>query len=302
MQAIETVNLSKSYDGQTRALDDLSLDIPEGTVFSLLGPNGSGKTTTVRLLNGILTPTTGQATLFGLSVRNEVTRIHAMSGVMTETAQSYENLSGDENLFFFGRMHSLSEAEIQKRADRLLDFFTLTSDRHRKVRIYSTGMKRRLLLAIAMLHKPRLLFLDEPTSGLDPEAARKVNDLIRRLAIEEKVTAFLCTHQLRYAQEICDKFGFLSSGRLIACGTMPELQARCHGALTLNVRGEGIPADLAPEPVGEGLWRFRVDGDSEADNLIRRIVSGGGRVFEARQARMNLEDLYFAFQAEARHE
>ncbi len=300
MLAIEAEHLTKSYDGTSRALDDLTLQVPEGAVFALLGPNGSGKTTSVRLFNGMLTPTAGRASLFGIPAWDDVPRVHALCGVMTETAHPYEPLTADENLTFFGRLHGLDDAEIRSRADRWLGFFSLAGDRHRPVKTFSTGMRKRLLLAIAVLHAPRLLFLDEPTSGLDPEAARAVNSLIRRLAAEEGVTTFLCTHQLRYAEDICDLFGFIAKGRLLASGTLRELQTRCRDALTLEVRGTGFPPDRAAQVGDDGVLRVPVADDDEAGGLLAGLHAAGAKIYEARQVRMNLEDLYFAVQRESR--
>ncbi len=298
--ALEAVDLSKVYAGDTVGLHPLNLKVPAGSVFAMLGPNGSGKTTTVRLLAGILTPTTGRAVIFGLRTDQNVSAIHALCGVLTETAGAYERLNADENLTFFGRMHGLSENEIRLRSDQILDFFDLAAVRNRRVGTYSTGMKKRFLLAVAMLHRPRLLFLDEPTSGLDPESASQVNGLIRRLAKEEQVTTFLCTHQLRYAEDICDMFGFISHGHLLGAGTLPELWARQGNYSYLELRGSALPCNLLGERARTGAVRVPVANDEEADAWIRRVIAAGGHIFEARRHRMTLEQLYFLFQAEAR--
>ena len=295
MNAIETRGLAKSYDGKVRALDGLDLAIPAGTVFSLLGPNGSGKTTTVRLLNGILSPTAGDAQVHGLSPVRDARAVRAMCGVMTETARAYERLDADENLTFFGRLHGLADADIRARADELLAFFDLTAARGRPIAGYSTGMKKRLLLAVALLHRPRVLFLDEPTSGLDPDAARDVYDLIRSMAREKSVTTFLCTHQLRYAEDVSSLFGFIAGGRLIACGTLDELVGKLAHARTLVVRGAGLAGDWASFRTSDDTWKIPVAGDDEAAAALARSVGAGARVFDARQARMGLEELYFAF-------
>ncbi len=295
MNAIEVRNLTKSFDGKTNAVESLSLEIPEGSVFALLGPNGSGKTTTVRILNGILLPSSGESFVHGLPSALHVREIHAMSGVMTETAQPYENLDPEENLAFFGRLQGLGKAEISSRAAHLLGFFDLSGVRGRRVKTFSSGMKKRLLLAIALLHKPRVLFLDEPTSGLDPEASKSVNDMIRRMAVEEKVTTFLCTHQLRYAEDTCDLFGFISRGKLTGFGTLAKLMEQKSGSVTLEIRGEGLSRDFDGFKDGPGSWKIPVKGDADAAEILGRAVSGGAKVFEARQVRMSLEDLYFAF-------
>jgi len=296
MIAVQTMALGKSYDGTTHALHDLRIEVPEGEIFALLGPNGSGKTTTIRLLNGVLTPTSGEARVFGLEPLAHVTRLHAMSGVMTETAQPYETMTAVENLEFFGGMHGLSPGDCREQADRWLSFFDLRDARDRPVKTFSTGMKKRLLLAIAILHRPRILFLDEPTSGLDPEAARTVNHLIKRLSAEEKVTVFLCTHQLRYAEDICTLYGFMSNGRLIGFGSFPDLLAQQQGTLSLLLRTSSVPDSLASFRLPSGWLKFPIDHDEAAAERIATLTGAGIKVYEARQEHMSLEDLYFAFQ------
>lgn len=301
MVVIESQQLSKSYDGKTEALSGLDLSIPEGSVFALLGPNGSGKTTTVRLLTGILTPTGGNIKIYGQSPSENIVQTHTNCGVMTETAQAYETMTAKENLSFFGQIHGLSSGETAKRTEQLLSFLDLVEACDRPVKTFSTGMKKRLLLAVALLHRPKILFLDEPTSGLDPEAAKNVNVLVKKLSEEENVTVFLCTHQLRYAEDICTLYGFLSKGRLIGFGTFQQLIQQKKNAVTLQIRGSGFPPELYPYQISSESFKIPIQGDQDVHQIISRIVKAGGVIFEARQEHMNLEDLYFEFQKEAAH-
>ena len=188
MKAIEIQKLSKSYNGNEYALCQVSFDIPEREIFGFLGPNGSGKTTTVRLLNGILAPTSGRAAIFDKDITKDQANIHGLCGVMTETAFLYENLTGLENMLFFGNMHGMDKVDARQRSESLLKSLDLTESSGKKVKDYSTGMKRRLSIARALLHRPKILFLDEPTSGLDPESAKHVIRMIRQLAAEQGVT------------------------------------------------------------------------------------------------------------------
>ncbi len=298
--AIEIRGFTKSYDRKTNVLEDLNLAIPQGAIFSLLGPNGSGKTTTVRMLNGMLQPTAGTATIHDLDTATKVREIHRLSGIMTETAQPYGNLTADENFIFFGRMHGLSVDEIRDRAEKLLGIFDLAGNRAQKVKTFSTGMKKRLMLAIVLLHRPKVLFLDEPTSGLDPEAARCVTDLVKKMAVEENVTIFLCTHQLSYAEEIGTLFGFLAKGKLIGFGTLPELLKQKRDAVRLQVLGEAIPETFVSFITPDGSYAIPIADNADAARIIAEITGGGGRIFEARQMHMSLDDLYFAFQREGR--
>src|SRR5690349_20815487 len=187
--------------------------IGEGEVFGFLGPNGAGKTTAVRILNGLLAPNSGAVRIYGKNVSDNLTEIHRLFGVMTETANFYEKLTGSENLMFYGRLYGFSKSECNERIKRLMSLFDISDAKDKKVGEYSTGMKKKIALCRAFLHNPKILFLDEPTSGLDPDAARNVNTLISNAAEVEKVTVFLCTHQLKYAEEICTLYGFIDNGK-----------------------------------------------------------------------------------------
>ncbi|RNC63205.1 MAG: Daunorubicin/doxorubicin resistance ATP-binding protein DrrA [Candidatus Dichloromethanomonas elyunquensis] len=296
MNAIEIINLKKSYDGREFALEESSFSIARGEVFGFLGPNGSGKTTTVRLLNGILTPSGGHALVMGKDIVKDRAEIHRLCGVMTETALLYENLTGLENLKFFGRLHGMNDRAIQERGLALFRSFELTEAKNRKLKTYSTGMKRRLSLARALLHSPKVLFLDEPTSGLDPEAATNVTQMIRKLSVEHGVTVFLCTHQLKYAEEICTLYGFIHQGKILGLGTFEQLLRQKNSKTYLEIRGEELPTLESSEITSEGKLRVPIDSDGDVTAILQDILSRGGKVFEAKQVRWNLEDLYFRFQ------
>jgi ABC-2 type transport system ATP-binding protein len=295
MDAINIDSMSKSYDGTTNALDNINLNIPKGEVFGFLGPNGSGKTTMVRILNGILSPTGGNASILGKDVAKDSIDIHKLCGVMTETAACYENLSAEDNLLFFGRMHDMDERELKKRVEYILKKLELYEVRERKVKKFSTGMRKRVSLAIALIHNPQILFLDEPTSGLDPENALNVTKLIQELAEENKVTVFLCTHQLKYAQDICTLYGFINNGTLLGFGTFDELAARKNANLFLKLRGIGVPDNLGFNYEGNNVYKRSISGDEDASELIHKVLKGGGRVFEAVHEKWNLEELYFSY-------
>lgn len=298
MNVIEITDLSKSYDNKQNALDSINLNIQKGEIFGFLGPNGSGKTTTVRLLNGILTPTSGQARVLGLDIRTKQREIHGLSGVMTETALMYENLTGMENLMFFGRMFSMPLEDVKERSKALLDALELTDSGDKKVKAYSTGMKRRLSIARALLHRPEILFLDEPTAGLDPESALKVTKLVKQLSLESGVTVFLCTHQLKYAEEICTSYGFIHQGKILGAGTFDELLAMKNSKKYLDIRGKDIPDFPNLEKRMDSSVRLSIKSDAEVSGILAKIIQDGGEVYEAKQVRWDLEDLYFSFQKE----
>ena len=185
MDTILLDNLSKTYPGGKQALTGISLSLGEGEVFGFLGPNGAGKTTTVKLLTGILSPTRGRCQVMGTDPSREPEKTHAKTGVVTEHAQMYDHLTGLENLLFYASVFGISPGEGKDRAMALLSRLGLENSVHQKLSAYSTGMRQRLSLARALIHRPQVLFLDEPTSGLDPESAQRVNSLIKSLAVEE---------------------------------------------------------------------------------------------------------------------
>ena len=298
MNAIEISNLSKSYTSNQYALNNINFSIPGGEIFGFLGPNGSGKTTTIRLLNGILAPTSGNATVLGKDILKEQSEIHTLCGVMTETALMYENLTGLENLMFFGSMHSMTEKDIRQQSAALLKSLELTDSSDKKVKAYSTGMKRRLALARVLLHRPKILFLDEPTSGLDPESAMNVTKMIRQLSVEHGVTIFICTHQLKYAEEICTLYGFIHKGSMLGFGTFDNLLKQRNSTRYLEIRGIDIPDIKASEKNKEGNIQVPIHSDTDVPQILYDILSRGGKVYEARQICWNLEDLYFNFQKE----
>lgn len=294
MYAIQASNLTKKYE-QVVALSGLDLAVEIGSVTGYLGPNGSGKTTTVKLLTGLILPTVGDSTVLGLSSSKESEKIHALTGVLTETAACYHHLSAMENLCFFGALFGLPDAKVRARAEYLLKKLDLWAARDRRAGAFSTGMKQRLSLARALIHSPQVLFLDEPTSGLDPESAAIVNRMIAAMAREEGVTALLCTHQLRYAADICSDFAILERGRLQAAGTLPALVEASGVRPTASFRiaeGAAVPEGLVQN---DGCWEKSMESESEMPALVESLVAMGTPVYEALIRRPTLEDVYFTF-------
>ncbi len=295
MNAINIENLKKSYDGQTNALNNISLSIPKGEIFGFLGPNGSGKTTTVRILNGILSKTSGYAEILGIPLGENNLEIHKLCGVMTESSSCYENLTAKQNLIFFGKMHGMDEKSLNERADFILKRLELLDVKNKKVKSFSTGMRKRVSLAVALVHNPQILFLDEPTAGLDPENALNVTRLIKELAEENQVTIFLCTHQLKYAEDICTLYGFVNNGNVLGLGTFDELASRKNADLQLKIRGKNISKEFGFIHEGNDIYSKSVLGDKEANTLIQSILTSGGEIYEAVQQKWSLEQLYFKY-------
>ena len=274
----------RSFQHQSgrKALNDVNLSIEEGEIFGFLGPNGAGKTTAVKLLNGMLQVTEGSCSVFGIDPGSAPEKVHALCGVVTEHAQMYNNLTGLQNLIFFGEIFGIAAEETKRRALEILENLSLLGAKDQKLGEYSTGMRQRLSLARALLHHPKILFLDEPTSGLDPESAQSVNSLIKNLARGKGTTVFLCTHQLRYAEEICTKYGLISEGNMLAAGTLDELHSLVFSGLTAKLTSEN------------GELIMEINSIEEIPLLVKQIVDSGGKIYQVSAHKHSLEEIYFA--------
>jgi len=276
---IEAHGLRKAF-GQVRALDGLDLAVPAGSVLGLLGPNGSGKTTTVSILATSLRPDGGRATVGGLDVVTEAARVRRVIGLAGQFAAVDPNLTGRENLRLIGRLSRLGRVQARVRAEELLDRFGLTAAAGRLVRGYSGGMRRRLDVAAALLHRPAVLFLDEPTTGLDPESRFALWDSVRDLA-RSGTTVLLTTQYLEEADALADQVVIISAGRVADTGTPAELKARFgmavfHLDFSRQEAAEAAHAALAsagyrPRRAGAGLQIRSVAGTGELAGVLRAL-------------------------------
>ena len=294
MKAIEITQLEKVYSDGKKALANVSLKVSEGTIFGFLGPNGAGKTTTVKLLNGILKPTDGDILVLGLDPVKEAKKLHQSTGILTEHAGMYDHLSGLDNLLFFGQVFGLTKAESQTRAMQLLEKLELSEAAEVKLKSYSTGMRQRLSLARTLIHRPKVLFLDEPTSGLDPESTKKVNQLLLELSKEEGTTIFLCTHQLRYAQEICNEYGLMDNGQLLAVGSLEELRKRTFNNQKVIIETDTMPSSIVSKQINAAIYELTLSDKTEIPQLVKEIVTQGGNISQVTPMDYSLEDIYFA--------
>jgi len=221
--------LHKNY-GRLVAVESLTLEIERGSVFGFLGRNGAGKTTTIRMMMGLLEPTSGTVILDGHDVRREPEAAKATIGYLPDRPYLYDKLTGGEFLRFVGGIYGMSAKDARRRADELLHDFALTAQGVELVETYSHGMKQRLALAAALIHRPRILVLDEPIVGLDPQGALELRRLLVRLA-DAGTTIFLSTHSLPVAEELCGRIGIIDHGKLVAVGSLDELQNRTARAV-----------------------------------------------------------------------
>lgn len=253
MRIIEIKDLCKTfYSGlpflkkkKIRAVNHVNFIVKEGEVFGLLGPNGSGKTTLIRMLLGLIQPTSGSARVLGFDVQNESNEIRKHSTLLPQEAGVVETLTAKENIFYYGGMHGLDSKALKLRTEKLIDLVGLRGREHDLTREFSGGMKRKTLVARALVPDPKLIFLDEPTTGIDILGARTVRNLIKKLSREEGRTIFLTTHDLYEVNELCDRVGIMVKGKLAAIGKPTELEELFGKANLLDVfeglvTGEGI--------------------------------------------------------------
>jgi ABC-2 type transport system ATP-binding protein len=229
---IRLVGLTKRY-GQLTALDDLTLEVPRGTLFGFLGPNGAGKTTTIKLLTGLLKPTAGDAFLGPHSIVSQPLEAKALFGYVADVPFLYDKLTAREFLEFMAALYRVPEDAARGRGDKLLKLLELDMAADTLIEAYSHGMRQKTALAGALLHDPPVLILDEPTSGLDPASSRRIKQLLRGLVSRGR-TVFFSTQVLEVAEKLCDRVAILDRGKLVAHGTLDELRVAAPGARSLE--------------------------------------------------------------------
>ena len=302
---ISVKGLTRRFD-EVVAVESLTMEVQAGEVFGLLGHNGAGKTTTVRLLNGVLAPSDGTARVLGLDPMLDGPALRRSTGILTETPSIDERLTGRENLRIYADLYSIPRDEVSQRVEGLLEAFELAHRADHRAGSYSKGMKQRLALSRALLHRPQLLFLDEPTAGLDPVAARRVHRMIIRLSHEEHRTVVLCSHNLAEAQKLCDRVAVLEHGHLVALGTTAELadQVGRRQRLEVEVAPGSVTAalgvlqgspDITDASREGGTLRFEREAIPE---LIAALVSAGIRIYRVTPEEPSLADVYFALHGE----
>ena len=279
MNAIEVEKLSRAFNG-LKAVDNISFSVAAGEIFGFLGHNGAGKTTTIRMLSGQLLPSSGGARVAGCDVITEQRRLKPLIGVVSEHQNLYERMSGRENLEFAVRLYG----QNIRRVDEALEKVGLLDRAKDNVRNYSNGMKQRLLIARALLHRPQIIFLDEPTRGLDPVVGREIRRLIVDLS-EQGVTVFLTTHYMEEADQLCGRVAFLSEGRIVALDTPNNLKV-AHGQKSVTVtldNDQSLSIALHDQDAGKQLEKLVSDGhvrtlhsaEATLEDVFLRIAGRG---------------------------
>jgi ABC-2 type transport system ATP-binding protein len=279
--AVEACELRKSYRsraGEVRALDGLSFAAEAGTVFALLGPNGAGKTTTVRILTTLSRPDAGRAVVAGIDVLKRPGRVRSAIGTVSQHSGAVGLLTGYENLVLQGRLYGMPRQELRRRAAELLDQFGLAEAAGRPVRTYSGGMRRRLDVATALVHRPAVLFLDEPTTGLDPEGRADLWAVLTGLSAQTGTTILVTTHYLEEADKFAAKVAITDRGRVVAEGTSDQLKARLQGDSVLLELGDAGQVERAEK----ALAQIRQVRQTTADgSVVRARVADGPRALPA---------------------
>jgi len=301
MKAIETTELTKYY-GRTKAVENLNLEIEEGVSFGFLGPNGAGKTTTIKMLAGVLRPTRGRVKIFGYDVWREARQAKSHIGYLPEASGFYDSLTAFENLDFLGALSGMPRKERRERIFELLEFLGLSDKAEAKVGSFSHGMKQKLALAQALLHRPKLLILDEPTSGLDPAAQYEIRNLIRKLR-EEGYTIFLSSHLLFEVEEMCTEVGIIDKGKLIAKDSIENLRGKIGRAGTIvEIELEEIEdrmietakraSGLEDLEIEERRMRARFSEAPATSELVRLLVEAGAKIRKVEEHIPSLEEIF----------
>src|SRR5438128_11297203 len=300
---IEVEQLVREFKKGPRAVDGIDLRVEAGEIYGFLGPNGAGKSTTVHILTTLLPPTAGTATVAGYDVVKEGPKVRKAIGAALQEAALDPFLTGREHLRLQTAMHGITGDERQRRSDELLTRVGLTEAADRKVKGYSGGMKRRLDLALALVHRPRILFLDEPTTGLDPQSRNALWTEVDRLAKNEGVTVFLTTQYLEEADVLADRVGIIDHGKIVAEGTPEALKAQIGRPSV-----EAVPVDasnrdavaavlsrfgaVVPSPPGHAA--VRLDSGEDLVAVVRALDSADVRVADLQLHQPSLDDVFLA--------
>ncbi|MFG2099131.1 MULTISPECIES: ATP-binding cassette domain-containing protein [Micromonospora] len=307
---IETRGLRKSFRSRAgretktvEAVRGVDLQVAEGEIFGFLGPNGAGKTTTLRMLATLIEPDGGEATIAGADLRKDPAEVRRRIGYVAQGGSTWDESTAREELVLHARMYGIGKAEAHRRAARALDAFQLSEYADRKCKTYSGGQRRRVEIALGIIHEPKIVFLDEPTTGLDPQSRAHMWDEIRRLRTEG-MTVFITTHYLDEADALCDRIAIMDHGEVVAEGTPADLKREISGdvvLLGLDVAATPQAAQLLDsepyvnklETADEGGLRLYVDeGATAIPQILRRVDSAGLALSSIELHRPSLDDVF----------
>ncbi len=308
--AVEVENLVKVYRGGVRAVDGISFSIEEQEIFGFLGPNGAGKSTTIKCVIGLLKPTSGHIRVLGTDVRHDPGAVKRSIGYAAQETAVDDRLTGWENLYLQGRFYHLSRGEIRRRGEEVLKLFGLWERRNDTADTYSGGMLKRLDIACALIHRPRILFLDEPTLGLDVQTRKTIWEYIEKLRAEHEMTIFLTTHYMEEADALSDRVAIIDRGRIVALDRPGALKAAIGGDLitvrfsdagahlkSLLVSLRGLDGVREVRETSDGIHRIVVerDGDRLIPRIVRLAEEHGVGIHSIRLKRPTLDDVYLHY-------
>ncbi len=268
MAFLSVSDIIKSY-GDLKAVDGVSFEVNEGEIYGLLGPNGAGKTTSISVISGLIRANSGTVDIDGQAFWKNPVRAKRLMGVVPQEIALYEDLSGRENLLFWGRLAGMSKAAARQRADELLEALSLDSRGGDLVKKYSGGMKRRINMGCALMHQPRLLLLDEPTVGIDPQARSNILDFVEKLAADGTAVLYT-THYLEEAERFCNRVGIIDHGKLLAEGSLLELQKLAGGKQLYTIEGE--LAGVREKLPAEFHQQFKIIQSSESQLTVAPVA------------------------------
>ncbi|HXQ91975.1 MAG TPA: ATP-binding cassette domain-containing protein [Nitrososphaerales archaeon] len=298
---IQAENLSKLYPPKTKAVDNVSFSVEEGEVFGFLGPNGAGKTTTIKMLTTLASITSGKASVAGFDVSRDPSAVRRSIGVVPQELTADDELKGIENLILAARLHHVPRSEVPGRAKDLLKLFDLEEASERRVRTYSGGMRRRLQMAMGLVHSPKVLFLDEPTLGLDIQTRTKVWDYINRLNKEHGLTVFMTTHYLEEADGLCNRIAIIDHGVIKVSDSPKDLKEKFGGdVLSISVSGDTDLTEFlrtVPDVTDvshEGLvYKMKLPKTEQAlPVIIEGVTKRGLKITEISFTRPKLDDVF----------
>ncbi|MBN1163346.1 MAG: ABC transporter ATP-binding protein [Candidatus Krumholzibacteriota bacterium] len=294
---IEVQELWKTF-GEITAVGGISFHVDEGEIFGLLGPNGAGKTTTISVLCGLLNADSGTVRIAGLDIKKQNRQARKILGVIPQEIALYEELSGRDNLRFWGSLYGLSGRELRAAIDRVLDLVDLTERGDDPVREYSGGMKRRINLCAGLIHQPKIVLLDEPTLGIDPQARIKILDIVREEAARGK-TIIYTTHYLEEAESLCDRIAIIDKGEIHAIGTLEELTRLVGEETLVTIRGDFTAAQVKPllgrvnfDHLEEGCLRVKIADRGEIGGFLGRLFPAGINIDTVSIREPNLQSVF----------
>jgi len=313
MSVIETHQLTKVFPGDVRAVDGIDFEVNAGEIFAFLGPNGAGKTTTIKMLNTLILPTSGTALVAGLDVVKQPAEVRKRIGYVAQDVGVDEHATGRENLTLYGHFYRLNGRTIKQRVREIFDLVGLTGSEDRMVSTYSGGMRKRLDLAMGLIHQPEVIFMDEPTTGLDPQSRAHIWEYIHNLVRTMGVTIFLTTHYMDEADRLADRIAIIDLGKIIAIGTSDELKKSIGGdVVTLSPCAEkdeecrefirrteavlsGKPFVVGTKATDGDLAVYVSEGESAVPSIMRLLASEGIEVKTISMARPSLDDVFLKY-------